>query len=219
MNKQQNDKEHATWTDWGLKISKQPYFSVDTIIEHLIKHLKECKEENDDKSWFYSTINLLSLVFRSLGYRTDVFASDIDYAVCNKMFERHEKKRIRDLSEKKMNAWKEVVIAHEILKDSTPEEFKRKIEQIIEDYKKAVKNEALPIEAEPEIPSIILDGDQPAIDTHGLTAWPKCYANFQKLSDICPSTCDDETARFCIEETRKFDAWLAEKRNGMKEER
>jgi hypothetical protein len=53
---------------------------------------------------------------------------------------------------------------------------------------------------------------RPALNTHDLTAWPKCYGNFKKLIDICPRNCDPKLIKYCKEETKKFDDWKARQR-------
>jgi hypothetical protein len=54
--------------------------------------------------------------------------------------------------------------------------------------------------------------EQPVLNTHGRTGWPKCYGNYKKLSDLCPCNCDQDLIKDCIEETEKFDTWKAKEK-------
>lgn len=86
-------RAHADWTEWLRKIVENPDFSLEALLDHFNKHIREVpREESNEKSWFSSTINMVALLLRATDYRADIFLEDIDYAECNRMFERHEKK-------------------------------------------------------------------------------------------------------------------------------
>lgn len=80
---------HATWTGWLYKITNDPRFTLDSLKQHITRHLNEKRGE----TWFYSTVNLFALLLRATDHRADVFQDDIDYSRCNTQFERYLKER------------------------------------------------------------------------------------------------------------------------------
>jgi hypothetical protein len=85
----EKSKAHADWTEWIMNISEDPEFSLEKLQVHIDKHIREERFENEEKSWFHSTINLVALLMRATNHRIEIFASDIDFADCNKAFQRY----------------------------------------------------------------------------------------------------------------------------------